>query len=248
MAKIVVINPTISHEWDTLNLEHLRMRAAPGTQLEIVSLDWGPASIEARVDDDLAAPGVMRCAIQAEREGAQAILIYCMNDPGLTAAREMVKIPVVGPAQASMHLAAMLSHRFSIVTTGMNDIPVVEELVVRYHMTGRLASVRAIDIPVLELDAQVETSREAVVSVAEAAVLHDGAGAIILGCTLLADLAPQIRSSLSDRGIDVPLINPALAALRLAETLAALGLSHSPRTYAPPGDKVLFWPEPLPLE
>lgn len=246
MTKIVVINPTISHGWNALNLENLRAAAIPGTQLEIVSLDWGPESIESRVDDDLAAPGVLLSAIQAERQGADAILIYCMNDPGLAAAREAVRIPVVGPAQASMHLAAMLSHRFSIVTTGTNDIPVVEELVARYRMTGRLASVRAIDIPVLELGVQIEATREVVVSVAEAAVLQDGAGAIILGCTLLADLAPEIRSSLAARDIDVPLINPALAALRLAETLAALGLSHSPRSYTPPGDKPVIWPLPLP--
>ncbi len=242
MTKIVVINPTISREWNAPSLENLQIAATPGTQLEIVSLDWGPASIESRVDDDLAAPGILLCAIRAERDGADAILISCMNDPGLAAAREVVRIPVVGPAQASMHLAAMLSHRFSIVTTGTNDIPVVEELVARYRMTGKLASVRAIDIPVLELSAQVETTRKAVVSAAEAAVQQDGAGAIILGCTLLADLAPQIRASLSVRGIDVPLINPALAGLRLAETLAALGLSHSPRSYAPPGDKPAIWP------
>jgi allantoin racemase len=244
MAKILVINPTISHEWDAPSLEYLRAAAASGTQLEVVSLDWGPASIESRVDDDLAAPGILMSAIQAERQGAEAILISCMNDPGLTAARESVRIPVVGPAQASMHLAAMLSHRFSMITTGTNDIPVVEELVARYRMTDRLASVRAIDIPVLGLGTQAEATREAVVSVAEAAVLQDGAGAIILGCTLLADLAPQIRSDLSDRGIDVPLINPILAALRLAETLVSLGLSHSSRSYAPPGDKPLIWPIP----
>lgn len=246
MAKIVVINPTISHEWDALSLENLRAAATPGTQLEIVSLDWGPASIESRVDDDLAAPGILLCAIQAERDGYEAILISCMNDPGLAAAREAVRIPVVGPAQASMHLAAMLSHRFSIVTTGTNDILVVEELVARYRMTGRLASVRAIGIPVLEIGARREAAQQAVLSVAEAAVLQDGAGAIILGCTLLADLEPQIRSSLLARGIDVPLINPALVALKLAETLAALDLSHSLRSYAPPGDKPVSWPISLP--
>ena len=158
MSKIVVINPTISREWDASSLEELQGAAAPETQLEIVALDWGPASIEARVDEDLAAPGILLCAIQAERDGANAILISCMNDPGLAAAREAVSIPVVGPAQASMHLAAMLCHRFSIITTGANDIPVVEELVARYHMTGKLASERAINIPVLELDANIDAN------------------------------------------------------------------------------------------
>ena len=245
MPQITVINPTITHEW---NVEHMRLyegAASPGTQIRVVSLEWGPASIEGRADDALAAAGIMRRAMEAEEEGAGAVIINCMDDPGLYAAREMVSIPVIGPAEASMHLAAMLSHRFSIITTGTDDTSIVEELILRYGMTQKAASVRTIDISVLALDSDKEATLHAVVSAAEKAVLQDGAGAIIPGCTLMAELISEIRARLAACGVSVPVLNPPLVALRLAEALISLRLSHSPRTYSRPGDKQMLWPGEL---
>ena len=37
------------------------------------------------------------------------MIIDCMLDPGLPAVREKVTIPVIGPGQTAMHLAAMLT-------------------------------------------------------------------------------------------------------------------------------------------
>ena len=70
-------------------------------------LATGPASIECEFDEAMAVPGLVVEAIRAERAGADAIVIDCMGDPGLKAAREVVSIPVLGPAQTAMHLAAI---------------------------------------------------------------------------------------------------------------------------------------------
>ena len=43
----------------------------------------------------------------AEAEGMDAVIIDCMADPGLDPARELASIPIIGPAQAAMHLAAL---------------------------------------------------------------------------------------------------------------------------------------------
>ena len=246
MTKITLINPTITAEWNEENLQVYLAAAKPDTQLRVVCLEWGTASIEARVDDALAAPGVLQRAIEAEQAGAEAVIVNCMNDPGVLAAREMVSIPVIGPLEASMHLAAMLSHRFSIVTTATRDIPSVEELVQRYHMRQRLASVRALDIPVLELLNDPKATLEAMVTATEAAVRQDGAGAIIPGCTLLAEITPQVVELLAAQGLNVPLLNPPLVALHLAEMLIALRLSHSRRAYPTPNEKPIRWFTPHP--
>jgi len=241
MAEIIVINPTITHEWDEADRQIYARAAGPGTRIRVVSLDWGSASIERRVDDALAAPGVLQRAIEAERSGASAVIINCMNDPGLYAAREVVRVPVIGPAEACMHLAAMLAHRSCLITTSTGDIPVVEELILRYQMSSRMAPVRAIDVPVLQLVSDRQVTLQAAVDVAELAVCQDGAGAIILGCTMMAELAEEIRAGLSQRGLEVPMLNPPLVALRLAESMIALKLSHSQRSYAPPGEKAIKW-------
>ncbi len=218
--------------------------ASPGTEISAVSLEWGTNAIEGRADDAWAAPGIVTRAREAEREGADAAIIECMNDPGLYAVREVVRIPVVGPAEACMHVAAMLAHRFSFITTGSADIPMVEELVARYRLSGKLASVRAIDIPVLQLREDREATYRALADTAERAVRQDGAGAIIPGCTILAPLARRTQEELARRGCEAPVLDPCAAALRTAEALVALGLSHSARTYAPPGAKAIAWPVP----
>lgn len=240
--KITIINPTIGEKWLKKNQRFWSGAAQPGTQIEVVSLAWGTASIESRLDDALAAPGVLYRATQAEREGADAVVIDCMDDPGLFAAREAVRIPVIGPAQASMHVAAMVSHRFSLITTSSKDIPAIEELIARYGISDKSAPVRAIDIPVLQLESDPQATVAAVVDVAQSAIEKDGAGVIIPGCTVLAELIPEIEAGLEKRSLAVPVLNPARIALRLAESLVSLGLTHSLRTYAPPGEKPIRWP------
>jgi allantoin racemase len=40
------------------------------------------------------------------------VVIDCMGDPGLFGARECVSIPVLGPMQTAMGIAAMMGHKF----------------------------------------------------------------------------------------------------------------------------------------
>lgn len=54
-------------------------------------------------------------AIRAEREGYDAFITGASQDPGLQAARSVVRIPVVGYGEASMLVACMLGDRFGFV-------------------------------------------------------------------------------------------------------------------------------------
>jgi allantoin racemase len=165
-----------------------------------------------------------------------------MDDPGLYAARELVNIPVVGPAQASFHLAAMLGHRFSVLTTLERDISVVEDLIARYGLSNHLASVRALNIEVLDLDEDIEATLQVLIDVGEQAVRQDDAHVIVPGCTGLIGLAPRVQAGLAGRGCEVPVLDPPSVALKLAESLVDLGYAHSKRTYPQPPAKEIRWP------
>ena len=239
---ILVINPIITVEWEGAARQAYTAAAAEGTEISVVSLEWGPASIEVRSDSAWAAPGILQVVLEAARAGVDAIVINCMDDPGLWAARELVRIPVIGPAEASMHLACILAHRFSIITTKREDVPSVEELVGRYRLREKLASVRALDIAVLDLAADPEATFRALVEAAEQAIRRDGAGAIIPGCTLLAQMAARAQAELARRGCAVPVLDPSAVALKAAEAQVALRVTHSARTYAAPERKRIVWP------
>jgi len=236
--RIRVINPTISHEW---NEEISSFLNDPSIILEPVAVDYGTASIESRVDDELAVPGIIDQAIRAERSGADGLVINCMDDPGLHAAREAVRIPVSAPGEASMHLASMLGHRFAIVTTSDEDIPMVEDLIARNHLSNSAAPVRAMGMSVLELDRDPTTTLAAFVTASASAVFEDGAAVIISGCSLLSSMAHSAALLLADQGAVVPVLNPLLAAIRQVETMARLEVTHSRRSYPPPVAKPLEW-------
>jgi allantoin racemase len=239
---IHVISPVITLRWEEETRQTYADAARVGTHVSVVSLDWGTASIENYRDEALVVPDILTKAVQAEQGSADAVIINCMADPGMYAARELVSIPVVGPGQASMHLAAMLGHRFSVLTVFEHDIPATEDQAARYGLSARLASARAFNIAVLDLDADIERTLQALINVGEQAVREDGAHVLIPGCTGLAGLAPRIQAGLAGRGCEVPVLDPPSVAMKLAEALVDLGQAHSRRTYPSPPAKEIRWP------
>lgn len=85
---------------------------------------------------------------------------------------------------------------------------------------GKLASVRQVNRPVLELRADLGSTIELFRREILAAAELDGAETVILGCMALFGLAASIPSP-------VPVVDPARAALSMAESLVRMGLSNS---------------------
>jgi allantoin racemase len=202
-----------------------------------MAIDRGPASIESVRDEALAIPGVLSRVQAAEAEGMDAVILDCMADPGLDPARELASIPIIGPAQAAMHLAAVLAHRFSVITVLEQGIPRVHRQILRYGLAGKVASARAINIPVLEMGEDRERVTRAVIEESARAVREDGAHIIVPGCTEMIGMAPVVQEGLAERGCEVPVIDPPAVAVKLAEGLVDMGLAHSKRTYPLPPDK-----------
>ncbi len=203
-------------------------------------IETGPGSIESEYETAMSVPGLIVRAIEAEREGADAIVIDCMGDPGLRAVREVVTIPVIGPAETAMHVAAMLGHRFSVVTVMRRLRAQFENEAAVYGLSTKMASVRHVDIPVLALEDDLPWTQARLVEQAVLAVEADGAEAVIFGCTGLLGCAAAVREGLLARGIDIPVIDPIPTAVAIAAALARVGLSHSKLTYAPPPQKQML--------
>ena len=235
--KIRVVTPIITESFGPLILREFEAAARPDDEISNVFLDRGPASLESAYDDALAVPDTVAKVRQAEREGADAVIINCMADPGLKAAREVVSIPVIGPCEASMHLAAMLGHKFSVVTVLARAIPEFEDRARVYGLGDKLASVRSVEVPVLELERDRARLAELLVEQSIKAIEEDGAHVIVFGCTGMVGLAQEVQEGLAERGYEVPVIDPAKAALKVAEALVDLKLAHSKRTYPYPPEK-----------
>lgn len=238
--KIRVVIPGITKEDEAWGLEQYSPGARPDTEISVALPDKGPASIESWYDVGVAVPGVVRRIVEAEKDGVDAVIIDCVLDAGLDAAREMVSIPVIGPGETAMHVAAMLGHRFSVITMLDSAAPMFDRHATRTGVAERLVSVRAVNIPVLELG-DTERVIKALTEQSVMAVRDDGAHVIVFGCTGMIGLAGDVNKGLKDRGIaDVPVIDPAILAVKVAEALAGMGLSHSKRTYPYPPEKEII--------
>lgn len=202
-------------------------------------LDSGPSSIESKFDEALAVPDTLKRAMQAEINGASAIVIDCMGDPGLHACREAVSIPVLGAGQTAMHLANLLGNRFAFITVLDRIRPIIEDLIGAYGIGEKYASFQAVDIPVLDLSDDTEVLNAALVEKALVSIEEDAADVVVLGCTGFLGCAEAMRAALLSAGHEVPVIDPIPATVGIAEALVKVGLSHSKRTYPTPSTKPL---------
>lgn len=209
----------------------LNQWAFAGTEARVIDVPHGPTSIESAYEEMIAIPPTLDLIMQCERDGYDAAIIGCFGDPGLEAARELVTMPVIGPCETSMLTAAGLGHKFSVLTIFDNLIAGQELLAFKAGVREKLASVRATNIPVLDLMKDPDATKARLIGVARACVEVDRADALLFGCMTMSflDMGDEIGTE-----VGVPVVNAGRAALKHAEMLVSMGLGHSKRAYPTP--------------
>ncbi len=220
--RIQVINPNTSLAMTETIGAAARSAAAPGTEILAVCPDDGVLSIEGHFDEAIAAIGVLEQIHAGRQQGVDGHVIACFGDPGLLAARELAQGPVVGIAEAAMHMATLVATRFSVVTTLPRTLIIARHLLHQYGFHEHCAGLHAINLPVLALEDGSGLAQEKVRARCLQALQEDGCGAIVLGCGGMADLAQALT-----RELQVPVIDGVSAAVKMVESLVSLGLSTS---------------------
>jgi allantoin racemase len=228
--RLRVINPNTSASMTALIGRAAQAVAAPGTRIDAVQPSFGAPSVEGHHDEVWAAAGVAEQVRAGEAAGADAHVIACFGDPGLHAARELAVGPVVGIAEAAFHAATLLAAGFSVVTTLSRTCGIAEHLVLQYGFERRCRGIHGTDIAVLDLEDPASDAHARILECATRALESDRSGAIVLGCAGMAGLCAALQQRLG-----VPVIDGVAAAVKLAESLVALGLRTSKRgEYAAP--------------
>lgn len=222
--KICIVNPNTSASMTKRLAAAARAAAAPGVEILAANPASGPVSIEGYFDEAFATPGMIEEVVKGEAAGAAASIIACFDDTGLEAARCRATGPVIGVGEAAFHLASLVAHRFSVVTTLSRSIAPIETNLMKYGLDRRCARVRACEVPVLALEDEASGARGKLSDEIRRAKREDGAEAIVLGCAGMADLAAALSAE-----FNVPVIDGVAAAVMLAEGLSALGLKTSRR-------------------
>ena len=218
--KLLLINPNTTVSMTQKAARAARIAARPDTEVIAANSKSGPPSIEGFYDVATCLPGLLE---EARRHPeVDAVVIACFDDTGLDAMRCLFEVPVVGIGEAAYHAASMVAHRFSVVTTLSRSVAGIRDNLKRYGLEGRCASVRASDIPVLKLEEGDPTCVDRIRDEIRAAITHDGAEAIVLGCAGMADLMQQLS-----REFGIPIVDGISCAVGMAEALVAAGLQTS---------------------
>lgn len=233
---IHIINPNTTASMTQAIHRAAERQASTGVRISASQPESGPVSIESHFDEVVSAVGVTQEVLKGEREGGiDAYIVACFGDPGLLAARELTRAPVIGIAEAAFHLATLISTRFSIVTTLSRTGIIAEHLLEQYGFRHHCRRIRAAEIPVLDLEHHPDAAFKRIVEECCRARDEDDIGAIVLGCGGMANLTQEIS-----REVGIPVVEGVSAALKLTESLVSLGLHTSKH-----GD--LAYPRPKPF-
>ena len=196
-------------------------------------LERGPTSLDEHVYHYLAYRSdreLFEAMLQIEKDAFDAITIACWHDPVLFEGRQALDIPVVGPAQVSTLFATTMGRKFGVVTLSPLVIPKQTEVVERYGLKQKLASIRALDMP---LDKQLDgltNARELIKEFQKVGreCVSDGAEVLISGCMAMApalSLAPGCENEFPAglREVDgAPIVDTVPLMIKAAEALTSL--------------------------
>ena len=137
-------SPTENAVYVDALVEFLNEVADPGFTFEFRGVD-PPDRHLSRMTEWRCAVQAIGSALQAEREGLDAIILGHFQDAGLWELRAGCEVPVVGLGEASMLWACQLGFRFGLVTINPVFERWHEDQVRMYALEGRFAGVRGLE-------------------------------------------------------------------------------------------------------
>jgi allantoin racemase len=204
----------------------------PDTVVECVPVRNAATIVDCYYEDLIFDMYITEAGLTAESEGFDAVIMDTVSDSGLYALRSRLTIPVIGPGMVSYLVGMLLGKRFSIITMWDQWLHLYEKNLTTYNLWDHCASIRAVGIqPDFEtlLTGKEDQVFPRIAAVARSAVEEDGADVILLGSTTMHQVAPYLAEHLP-----VPVINPGPVAIKIAESLVQLGLSHSKVAFPSP--------------
>lgn len=212
--KIKIINPNTTQAMTDSVYNSAVMYARKDTEIVAVSSNNGPESIENYYDQFVSVIGLIDELKNGSKEKFDAYIIAAACDPGLYAAREILDEPVIGIGEAAMHMASLVSAKFSVITVWPRIVPLIEKAVDQSGLKEKCASVCSINVSVLDTENNPKLTEEELYKISKHAIEYDGAESICLGCAGMTKFAEELEAKLG-----IPVFDGVVAAVKLAESL-----------------------------
>ena len=208
MKKILVINPN-SNEAVTQGLTEClaSFQIAGRVEIECMTYTEGPFGIESNFDSESVVLPMRQVVL--ERDDADAYVIACYSDPGLTLCREATHKPVFGIQESGLFCALQRGARVGVVALGPQSIARHLPYIRALGLESRLAAERPLMLSVAQSEEEAAYPR--IEEVSRMLVEQDMADTLLMGCAGMARHCDKLQSALG-----VPVTEPTQAAVTQA--------------------------------
>ena len=208
-APVIVINPN-STERVTAGINEAvePLRMAGGPPIECLTLAEGPPGIESQSDADAVIAPL--CRLVKARDDGAAFVVACFSDPGLFAAREATRRPVLGIAEGGILTALTLGHRFGVIAILARSVPRQLRYIAAMGLADRLAGDLPIGLGIAELADEHRTLKR-MIEVGSRLRDDKGAHVVVMGCAGMARFRGRLEAA-----IGIPVVEPTQAAVAMA--------------------------------
>lgn len=230
--RILIANPNTSSHILGRMVDEARRYCRDDTEIVGMAAEFGVPYIANRSEVAVASHALLDLLSRHYRDFDGVVVgAFCpvLTDP----AKELMPIPVVGIAEASLRAALLLGRRPSIIGMGGPERGENQELIAHLGMRRDVVSVRVLDITGDVLAKSQEKADAEAIRQGLAAVTEDHADVLVMGGAAFAGMAERI----ADR-LPVPVVSPIPYAVSFLETIVRSGWRKpSAGTFRPPEKK-----------
>jgi len=184
------------------------LRLHGGPKIECITLSKGPFGVESDKDVEMASSLVLEEVVNDTL--ADAFVIACYSDPGLTEARKRTRKPVFGMAESAILMAVTRGGDFGVISILDQSVPRHIKHLRERGMEHFCAGDRPINMTVAESASGTDAFRR-LTKVGTTLRDEDGAKSIILGCAGMAKYREALEFEL-----EIPVIDPVQAGAAMA--------------------------------
>ena len=141
-VRILVVNVNTTAAMTEAIAASAKSVAGPETEILPLTPDIGADSVEGNFESYLAAVAVMD-AVTRYPDPFDAVVQAGFGEHGREGLQELLDVPVVDITEAAAHVACLLGHKYSVVTTLDRAVPLIEDRLKLAGLDARCASVRS---------------------------------------------------------------------------------------------------------